>query len=329
MESRGKFLKWVFVLLAVALLGKFSGIAQAASDYPTRPIQLIVAWSAGASEDLRNRSLAPTLEKVLGQPVVVVNKPGAAGTLGLTMVAKAKPDGYILGSASTSPLLFAPHVQKVEFNPLTDLTYIAGTCIQPYGIVVRSDAPWKTFEELSDYVKKNPGKIKYGSFGIGGLAHIYMEAIAKEWNLNWVHVPFKGDAPNMTALLGGHVPVSAASSAYVPHVKAGKMRVLVLLTGKRMAAFPEVPTLKEMGFKLDLRANEVLGLCGPKGLPPEMVTKLENACKQAVESSEFRKAMESLDNEGKFRDSQTITKLIHELYPQIGEKIKELGIKAE
>lgn len=326
MRTMQNVFKTLIGLLAVGMLFQFMASAQAASDYPNKPIQIIVAWTAGASEDLRARSLVPKLQEVLGQPVVVVNKPGAAGTLGLTLVAKAKPDGYTLGSSPTSPILFAPHIQKMEYNPVTDFTFIAGTAIQPYAIVVRSDAPWKTMTELVDYVKNNPGKVKYGSFGLGGLAHVYMEKLSKDWNLNWVHIPFKGDQPNITALLGGHVPVAATSSAFVPHVKGGKLRVLVLLTAKRISAFPQVPTLKEMGFKLDLRGNEVLGFCGPKGLPPEIVKKLENAFKQAVESPENKQAMEQLDNEPRFRDSQTFTKLIQELYPEIGQVIKELGL---
>ena len=330
MNNKKMFLKLILNFLVLVIFYIFTTLAtQAQSDYPTKPIQIIVAWSAGASEDLRNRALAVTMEKVLGQPVVVVNKPGAAGTLGLTLVAKAKPDGYTLGSASTSPILFAPHVQKVEYDSLKDFTYIAGTCIQPYGIVVRSDAPWRTFQEFINYVKENPGKIKYGSFGVGGLAHIYMEALAKEWNLHWVHVPFKGDAPNLTALLGGHVPISAASSAFVPHLRAGKLRLLALFTGTRMTEFPEVPTLKELGFKYDLRGNEVLGILGPKGLSQDIVKKLEKAIEKAVESEEFKKAMETLVNEAKFRDSVTFTKLIQDLYPQIGEMVKISGVKAE
>lgn len=313
-------------LLAAGLFFHFTGNAQAASDYPNKPIQVIVAWSAGASEDLRARSLAPKMEQVLGQPFMVVNKPGAAGTLGLTLVAKGKPDGYLIGSSPTSPILFAPHVQKVEYDPLTDFTYLAGTAVQPYGILVRSDAPWKNLQELVDYINKNPGKVKYGSFGLGGLGHVYMEELGRQWTLNWVHVPFKGDAPNITALLGGHVPVIVSSSAFVPHVKSGKLRLLGLLTAKRSSTFPDVPTLKEMGFKLDLRGNEVLGFCGPKGMPPEIVKKLENAFRQAVGSLEYRKAMEQLDNEGLFRDSQTFTTLIRELYPQIGETIRNLGL---
>lgn len=320
------FLRIMIGFSAIFFISQFALSAQASSDFPNKPIQIIVAWSAGASEDMRARALAPTLEKVLGQPVVVVNKPGAAGTLGMTLVAKSKPDGYNLVSSSASPVIAAPYLQKVEYNPLTDFTYVAGTAIQPYGICVRSDAPWKTLNELIQYVKENPGKLKFGSTGIGGINHIYMEMFGKAKKLNWVHVPFKGDQPQITALLGGHIPVGSMSSAFAPHVRSGKMRLLAVLGDKRIASFPQVPALKEFGVDIDLRGGEVLGFAGPKGLPSEIVGKLENAFKQAVESPENKNVMEQLANEANFRDSQTFTKLIHELNVRTGEMIKQLGI---
>jgi tripartite-type tricarboxylate transporter receptor subunit TctC len=314
------------VVVSAIFIFQLAGSVQASSDYPNKPITIIVAWSAGASEDMRARALAPTLEKVLGQPVVVVNKPGAAGTLGMTLTAKSKPDGYTLVSSSASPVIAAPHLQKVEYNPLTDFTFIAGTAIQPYAINVGSDAPWKNLDELIKYVKENPGKLKYGSTGIGGINHIYMEMFGREKGLNWVHVPFKGDTPNISALLGGHIPVASTSSACVPHVRAGKMKMLAVLGVKRISTFPQIPALKEFGVNIDLRGGEVLGFAGPKGIPPEIVRKLENAFKKAVESPENRTVMDQLANEPNFRDSKTFTQLIHELNVRTGEMIKKLGI---
>lgn len=325
MEKRYSFLKSLNILWAILFLLPLTAMAQT-SDFPNKPIQIMVGWAAGGTEDLRARSLAPTLEKVLGQPVLVVNKPGASATISFTLVKNSKPDGYTLGSASTSSVLFTPQLVKVEYNALTDFTYVAGTVIQPYGIVVRSDAPWKNFDELLDYVRKNPGKVKYAHTGIGSTAHVYMEAFAKQLNLNWVQVPFKGDAPCVTALLGGHVPIAGISSGFAPHVRSGKMRLLVLLMGERWPVFSKVPTMKEYGFKLDLRAAEVLGYFVPKDTPPQVVSKLENAFKQAVDSSEFKRAMETIDNKPSFRDSRTFTKLIHELYAEIGQAIKDLGL---
>ena len=304
----------------------FSAGVQAAGDYPDRPIQVIVGWTAGASEDLRFRSLAPKMEEILGQPVVVVNKPGAAALVSMTLLAKSKPDGYTIGNTSSSSLLFLPHMQKVEYDTLTDFTFIAGTCGQPYAIVVRSDAPWKTWPELQDYIKKNPGKLKYGTYGLGGGVHVFMDVMGRKLGLDWTHVPFKGDQPAITALLGGHIPVAGLSSGFVPHAKAGKFRPLGIFADKRIRAFPDVPTLKELGFAFDYRWADVLGFSGPKGLAPEIVGKLENAIKQAVESGPFQKAMEQLENEAMYRDSQTFTKIIRELYPQVGKMVEQAGL---
>jgi tripartite-type tricarboxylate transporter receptor subunit TctC len=300
--------------------------SQAASDYPNRPIEIIVGWTTGASEDLRFRSLAPKMSEVLGQPVVVVNKPGAASLLGMTFVSRTRPDGYTIGNASSSSLLFLPHMQKLEFNPLTDFTFIAGTCTQPYGVIVKSDSPWKTWQELIDYTKKNPGQVKYGTFGTGSGPHVYMDFLGRKIGIDWAHVPFKGDLPAITALLGGHITVAGISSGFVPHARAGKVRPLAIFAENRLKAFPDVPTLKEVGFSLDYRWAEVLGFAGPKGLPPEIVSKLENAIKQAVESAPFQNAMKTLENEDKFRDSRTFTKAIHELYPQVGRMMEEIGL---
>lgn len=311
--------------LAIALWAWSPG-AGAATEYPTKPIQVIVGWTAGASEDLRFRALAGKMEEVLKQPVIVVNKPGAAALVSMTLIAKAKPDGYTIGNTSSSSVLFLPHMQKVEYDPLTGFTYIAGTCSQPYGIVVRNDAPWKTFQELIEHAKKNPGKIKYGTYGIGGGVHIFMDVMGKKLGLEWVHVPFKGDQPNLVALMGGHVPVSGASSAFIPHARAGKLRPLAIFADNRLRAFPQVPTLKECGFDFDYRWTEILGFSGPKGLPPEIVQKLETAIKHAVDSPAFAQVMTQLENESKYRDSKTFTRTIHELYPRVREMIEKVGL---
>jgi tripartite-type tricarboxylate transporter receptor subunit TctC len=312
--------------LAFSLVFFFwSSLAEA--EFPDRPIQLIIGFDAGGSEDLRARALVPKVGEVLGQPVVVVNKPGASGSVALSLVAKAKADGYTLGSASASPVLFVPHMQKVGYDPLKDFTYICGSAVQPLGMVVANDAPWKTFNDLVEYVRKNPGKLKYGTFGIGGGAHVYMELVGKALNLNWVHVPFKGDQPTVNALLGGHIPVAVSPSTFVPHVKAGKLRLLAMVTESRSSAFPDVPTLKEQGLNFDFRAfGDVLGYLGPKGIPENALKKLEGAFKQAVDSRDFTEIMEKLTNDKRWMDSQSFTKMIQEVYPRTGQMIEQIGI---
>lgn len=325
MQKRRKiFVKGVVMSIAL-LLVPFAVSIWAADDYPSKPIQIIVGTEPGGSDDLRYRSLAPKMAEVLKQPVIVVNKTGAANQVAITFIAKSKPDGYTIGPASTSALLFTPHMRKVDYNTLTDFTYIAGIAGQGYGIVVKKDAPWKTLQELIDYSRKNPGKIKYGSWGVGGSGHLYMETMIKDLNLQWDHVPFKGDAPNLTALMGGHVPVSIATVAFAPYVKSGQARVLAVVAENRMNAFPDVPTLKEVGVHIEGIWDNI-GVCGPKGLPPAVLKKLENALKRATESDEFKKAMKTLETDVRFRDSRTYTKMVKEAYPRIGEIVKKAGL---
>lgn len=258
--------------------------------------------------------------------MVVTYKLGAANAVALSLAAKSKPDGYTLVSAPTSPILFVPHMQKLDYNPLTDFTYICGVAIQPVGILVSNDAPWKTLTELIDYAKKNPGKVKYGSWGVGGGGHVHMELLGRAADIDWVHVPFKGDAPCIIALMGKHVPVAALSSSFVPYARSGKLRLLALLTENRWPTFPDIPTLKELGFNFEFRGNEVLGYAGAKGLPLEILRKLEIAFREAVESPKFKEVMEQMDNVAKFRDNKQFTTLINEVYPRTGQMIKQLGL---
>ena len=324
MKTMNGVSKSLLVLSAFLFLLQFPSSAQSAGDYPNKPIQLIVGTSPGGSEDGRARALAPTLEKVLGQPIVVINKPGAAGAVSLALVAKSKPDGYTLVSVAGSHLLL-PYMQNVGYNSFTDFTHVSGVGIQPFGIVVRNDAPWKTLGDFIDYVKNHPGT-KYGSWGQLGRGHIFMEMLGTAADIKWDHVPYKGDVPCITSLLGGHIQVAVSAASFVPHARAGKLRILALLTEKRSAIFPQVPTLKEVGFNFDFRTNECIGYSGPKGLPLEILMKLENAFKQAVESDEFKQLMDKFGSEANYKDSKEFTQLINESIPQMWEMIKKLGI---
>jgi len=319
----------LIILLVVAFLFQFTPNAQAAGEYPTRPIELLVPFTAGGTTDLRARALAPKMGEVLGQPVVVLNKTGAAGTLAATIVARAKPDGYTIGYATASPIISAPHMQKLEYDVLTDFTYVAGAAAVKLGcaIIVRGDAPYKTIGEFIDYAKTKPGEIKFAHAGIGSYPHSYLEMFAKVKNLKLVQVPFKGDQDALTALLGGHVSMAsiAGFAPFVSHVQSGRLNILAVFMENRTVEFPQIPTVKEIGFPYDLRAGDILGIWGPKGLPPEVVKKLENAVKHAGESPEYKGNLERWGDEVRFRDSREFTKLIHDIYPQMGEMIKLLG----
>ena len=209
-----------------AALSTLSRIARAL-DYPTRPVTLIVPFPAGGTTDVALRALATATEKYLGQSIVVENRAGAAGTLGpANMAATAKPDGYTI-SQLAGTVFRQPFMTKTSFDPATDFTYIICLTGYTFGVVVRSDAPWKTSPELLAAAKANPSTITYGTPGAGTTLHITMEQIAKQQGVKLVHVPFKGNAETTTALLGGHIDAVADSTGWAPQVNDGKFRLLV------------------------------------------------------------------------------------------------------
>jgi len=296
----------------------------AAEPFPTREIDILCPWEAGGGMDLMARTLAPGMTEVLGKPVVVTNKPGAAGILGTALGCTRKPDGYTLFTISPSPILFSPHIEKLEYNPLKDIIYLAGLLMQPYAIVVQTDAPWKNFQELLDYAKKNPGKIKYGSHGPNSYDHVIMENVAKDRGINWVAIPYKGDGALTPAILGGHVPVAGIAMAWVPQAHAGKLRPLILLTERRVKEFPQLPTLNEVGFNYYLGGASLNGIGVPKGVPEEILQKLENAIRYAADTPKFKDAAKTVSHELFYQDRKQFTKSVEEGFNSIGDMIKKI-----
>ena len=227
-------------LLAIAAVATFGGAADG-QTYPTRPVTLIVPWPAGGGTDVLMRTLASASEKHLGQSFVIENRAGAAGTLGpIQMASNAKPDGYTIAQIPIT--VFRIHyTTRTTFDPAKDLTYVIGLTGYTFGVVVRADAPWKTFDELLADAHANPGKITYGSPGSGSSLHITMEQIAKRKGIHWVHVPFKGASDSINALLGGHIHVSADSTGWGPLVDSGKFRLLVTWGATQRTDQPPAP----------------------------------------------------------------------------------------
>ena len=192
-------------------------------------------------------------------------------------------------------VLRIPHVEKTPFDPMTDLTYIVGISGYTFGVVVRSEAPWKTWNEFVAFAKANPDKISYGSPGTNTSLHITMEEIAYRQGIKWVHVPHKGYAPSMVALLGGHIDSVADSTGWAPHVTAGKVRLLVTWGENRTKRWPEVPTLKELGF--GIVSNSPYGLAGPKGMDPRIVKILHDAFKKGAEDPIHTSMLEKYDQD--------------------------------
>ena len=287
------------ILIMLALV--FSASASSAQKFPSKPVTMIVPWPAGGSTDLVMRSLANATQKHLGQQIVIENRPGAGGALApIQMAATAAPDGYTVAQIPIT-VFRHPILQKTAFDPTTDLTYIISLTGYTFGVAVRSDAPWKTFAEFMEAAKANPGKINYGTPGAGTSLHIGMEQIASLQGIKWTHVPFKGGAEVINALLGGHIDADADSTSWAPQVNAGQLRLLVTWGAARTKNWPNVPTLKELD--IDLVSVSPFGLAGPKGMDPKVVEVLHDAFHKGMRERAYRAEMAKFDQEPHYLDS--------------------------
>ncbi len=309
----------LFFILCPALMNSARG-----AEFPNKPINLLIGYAAGGSTDLSSRALAAEAAKTLKQPVICNNQVGASGTLVLGRVKGERTDGYTIYNAPTANFCRIPHLQAVPYDPLKDFAFIMQYGLYQYGILVRSDSPWKTFEELIDYAKKNPSMIKYGTSGLGTGQHLAMEYLAMKLGIKWDHVPFPGGTQVVAALLGGHVQVISQTTEWKEQALAGKFRLLVVPTTQRLKAFPEVPTLMEKGY--NFAVHSTLAFMGPAGMPKEAVEKLDKAFAEAMKSQVFLDVMDKFDMPPSYLGSEALTQFVHKDYRETGELIKTLGI---
>ncbi len=316
------------IVLAVGgstLLAPF-GAAQAQA-YPARPINLIVPWPAGGSTDRHLRTLAEIASKHLGQTIVIENKPGGGGTLGPgTMAMTAKPDGYTLAQLPMG-MLRMPHMQKVPWDPLKDFTYILGVSGYTFGFTVRADSPYKTFNDYIEAARKQPGKIDYGSTGIGTSPHLLIEELAAAAKVTLNHVPFKGNADLTQALLGGHVMAMSDASGWDKFVDGGQMRLLATFGEKRTQRWPTVPTAKELGY--DIVYASPYGLVGPKGMDPAVVKALHDAFKKAMDDPKHVELLAQLNQDAWYRSGPDYAKWAGETFVRDKALIERLGLAAK
>jgi tripartite-type tricarboxylate transporter receptor subunit TctC len=295
-------------MLSMTLLVLFVLVCNAAGQesYPTRPITIVVPFPPGGIADLTARPLASVFERILKQPVVVANKTGAAGAVGMQSAAIAKPDGYTLMvalvSISTIPEVDALFGRNPAFTR-DQFVGIARLNADPPILVVGADTPWKNLKELVEDGKKRPGEITYSSSGVYGASHVPMEMFLQAAGLNMRHLPTTGGAPAMTAVLGGHAAMWASPPAIaVPHLKAAKIRALATWGATRLAAFPDIPTMKELGYNIEYYLWT--GLFAPKNVPANVVKVLRDATRQAVHDREFNNAMEKIQTPIAYQDAE-------------------------
>ena len=289
----------IIVLTLTALVAR----AAAQEPYPSRPISIVNPFPPGSIADLTGRPLAATFERLLKQPVVIVNKAGAAGAVGAQFASVAKPDGYTLLIALVS-ISSTPEVDKLFGRPATytrdQFVGIARLNADPPILAV--NGPWKTLKELVDDAKKRPGEITFASSGPYGASHLPLEMFLQAASLKMRHLPTTGGAPATTAVLGGHAQLWASPPALAaPHIEAGKMRALATWGATRLAAFPDVPTLKELGY--DVEYYIWTGLFAPRGVSAGIVQTLRDATRKAVEDPEFRSAMEKAKTPIAYQDA--------------------------
>ena len=267
--------------------------ARAQSRFPERTIKLIVPWAAGGPADGGFRILAESVSKKLGQTIVVDNKAGASGVLGAMALQNEKPDGYVISQMHMSVLRQPLLNKSLTYNPVTDLTYILQVTGYVMGVVVRTEAPWQTLPELLAYARANPGKLNWGTLGIGSTQHLAMERVGMAEGLSWTHAPYRGTADTLRALLGGEIDFASEASGWAPMVAAGKLRLLAVFTGTRAKRFPDVPTVRELG--LDVVIDSPGGLIGPKGMDPAVVAALADAFRAAAQEPEHLQFLDSMD----------------------------------
>ena len=295
-----------------------------ATVYPDRPITFICPWPAGGTADQTMRALCLAAGRELGQSMVVENKVGAAGMIGLKALASAKPDGYTVGQIPISVTRFS-QLGTVAIDPMKDLTYLARTSGQTFGIAVPANARWKTLQDLVAEAKAQPGKISYAHSGVGGATHVGMEEFALAANVQFNHVPFKGGADALQSVLGGHVEVLVDSSSWAPHVESGKLRLLATWGEQRTARFKDVPTLKEAGFNVVVDAPNGVG--APRGMDPAQVARLRQAFKVAAASAEFKQACDKIDAPVLYLDGPDYEKYVGTVYKKETLLIERLKLR--
>jgi tripartite-type tricarboxylate transporter receptor subunit TctC len=289
--QRRQFLSLAAGAVAASTVPRIAG----AQAYPARPVTLVVPYPGGTATDITLRTLTSAAEKEFGQPFVIDNRPGGAGTLGPQQVAMTgQPDGYTIAQIPLT-VFRTPFLRKTPYDPTKDFTYIIGITGYVYGLVVKADSPFKTFQDLITYAKANPGKITFGTNGPTSTQHVAMLQIGKHFGVNWVHVPYKGGTESLNALLGGHIDCVADVTVWAPQVDAGQLRLLTTFGPTRTKRWPTVPNLKELGF--DLVATSPYGLAGPKNMNPDVVKKLHDVLKKAMDDPAFKATMEKLDQE--------------------------------
>jgi tripartite-type tricarboxylate transporter receptor subunit TctC len=309
--------------LACVSLLPFAARAQA--KFADRPVKLIIPWTAGGPADAGFRIMAEPAAKKLGQPIVIDNKAGASGVLGAMALQDAKPDGYTISQMHMSVLRQPLLNKSLTYHPIRDLTYILQVTGYVMGVVVRTEAPWKTLPELLAYAKANPGKLNYGTLGIGSTQQLAMERVGlAQGGLSWTHAPYRGTADTLRALLGGEIDFASEASGWAPMVQSGKLRLLAVFTKTRAKRFPDVPTVQELG--IDVVVESPGGLIGPKGMDPALVKSLGEVFREAAQDPKHLQFLDNMDQPLLLLDGPAYRDAMAKTYDEERELLRRLNL---
>ena len=315
---------FLFVVLILIFAGLGYTQEEEISKYPSRPITCIHPFPPGNMGDLAVRLISKEAENFLGKPIVILNKPGAAGTLGTAAIAVSKPDGYTIGNCQPSPMFVTPLLEKVPYHPIKDLKMILQYASFNIGVFVKADSPFRSFKDLIDYARQNPKKLTYGTPGVNSMPYFIMEQVAKKEKVQFTQIPFKAGSETQPALLGGHILFGAGEFNY-SLLEAGQLRLLALFREEPAEEYPETPILKEVGYDLPMPMPQTLG--GPKGMPDEIVKKLEDAYTRAMKEPAFIKGMKDLRLPIRYRNSKELSDYVVYNYNYFAKLLKEMGLR--
>jgi len=325
-----KGLKKVLIIIGVfgLWISLFQGIHLANAkdpDYPTKPITLYIQFGAGGTADICGRAFGDALSKYLGQPLIPINKPGAGGTHAAMAVMTAKPDGYTLGIVTASNAFVAPFSGEAPYKDLTGFTMLGNFGHYTYVLMVRADAPWKTWKEFIEWARKNPRGAKIGNVGakLSTSLGLITGQVEKREQVEFTNISFKSNAEILTALLGGHVNayVSPTDALTIPYIKEGKLLILIYLGTKKLSGYENIPSTEELyGFSIP----NLLGIFGPKGLPDYVLKKLDDAFPKAVKDPDFVSVMNRMHMPVDYMNRDQMNKYIEEVFPKVGETMKML-----
>ena len=316
--QRRNILHWGAAALTALSLGSAH-----AQTFPAKPIKLLVAFPAGGPTDISMRVLADNASKILGQPVIVENKPGAGGTLPAQTLQSSAADGYTLAQIPLG-VFRMPYTTKINWDPVKDISYVINLTGYAFGVVVPADSPIKTWTHFVAWAKANPGKLSYGSTGAMTSPHLTMELVAQKLGIELLHIPYKGSADLMQATLSGQLMAAADSTGFAPQVEAGKLRVLNTWGAERLAKFPDAPTLKELG--LDVVQNSPFGLGAPKGTPAAVVKRLHDAFKQAMEQDSYKSVLARYDMVPIYMSTTQYQKFAQDTFAREKALVEKLGL---